>query len=258
MPWSTRKTEAIVITSLPFREADRRYSAITPYNGKISFLGRGAQKSKAKLASHLEPFALVDLEIVQGRRSTTVISVERKERFIGIEQNVQKRLLATAACQVVDAHTREDDVDEELFREMYTWFRFLHETCDMSETRSTFLLGAFFSRFLSGLGYTTELDECIQCREAISPLSFRWHALRGGLVCSSCAEEDPREWSTAVQMSEDSVKLLRCMREVSYADLLSVSLSGEVLGEASKALNDMAVFHLPVEMPVPFWGGVTT
>ena len=82
MTWSTQKTEGIVLRVQPWREYDRRYKMLTPEFGKIDFTGRGAQKEKAKLAAHLEPFAVVDVEIVRGRRSTTVISVERKQAFL--------------------------------------------------------------------------------------------------------------------------------------------------------------------------------
>ena len=106
--WSTVKTTGLVLTTTPFREADRRYSALTPEYGKIEFVGRGAQKPKAKLAAHLEPFALVDLEIVRGARSTTVIGVERSEAFGRIRGSLEHRLFAQTLFTMLEKAIRPD------------------------------------------------------------------------------------------------------------------------------------------------------
>ncbi len=254
--WSTLKTEAIVLTSAPFREADRLYAALTPSHGKISFVGRGARKGKAKLAAHLEPFAVVNIEIVRGRRSTTVISVERTKRFRGIESDFDKRLLATSSMHLLDLHMREWEEDEPLYREMMNWIEFLDESPGLTRTRATLILASFLTRVMAHLGYDLELDQCLSCHESILPLSYRWHAGRGGLVCSGCIEQDLEEWHAARVMPEEAVKLLRFVRSSAYVSLLDLGLSAAVLQEAGQAVHDVMTYHLPAETPVAFWEAI--
>ena len=194
MAWSSVKTEAIVLTVQPAREADRRYRVLTPGFGKLDFLGRGAQKGKAKLASHLEPFAIVDIEIIRGRRSTTVISVDRKFAFKRIASNFEARLLAHASLALLDRYTFEQEKDEALYNELVEWLTFLDQSMEFKPARSTFLLGGFLLRLLDRLGYTIELINCLACKQPVLPLSYRWHAGRGGLVCSDCIHKNSQDW----------------------------------------------------------------
>ncbi|MFH1632130.1 MAG: DNA repair protein RecO [bacterium] len=256
MAWTTLKTEAIILTSEPFREADRRYTALTPEFGKVSFVGRGARKGKAKLAAHLEPFAIVDIEIVRGRRSTTVISVEQIERFSSITKSLNRRLLAQTACSLLSRHTRENDRDPILYVELVELLTFLDSTFDLKPARSTFVLGSYLLHLLHHLGYDVELNRCLDCKNEVVPLSFRWHTDKGGLVCGDCLNDKPEEWFSARSIREEVVKLLRFARGAGFIDLLRPSLNAEDLQGFAEIVHDLMVFHLPVDSELPFWVGI--
>ena len=222
----------------------------------MSFLGRGARKGKAKLAPHLEPFAIVDVEFVRGRRSTTIISVERLHTFRTLSSNIEHRLLAQTSLSLLDWHTKEADRDDVLYDELCTWLAFVDSQDSFTQMRQVFLLGGFLLRFLTHLGYEVQLDHCLACKETILPLSYRWHPGRGGLVCSDCVQKDQREWFAARVMPEEVVKLLRFAREASYDDLMNTSLEQERVSAVAQAIHDLMVFHLPNEPRTPFWSMV--
>ncbi len=157
---------------------------------------------------------------------------------------------------LLDLHTREYEADEPLYQELMQWVEFLDGSPGLSKTRATLLLASFLTRVMGHLGYDIELDQCLSCREAILPLSYRWHAGRGGLVCSSCIEEDVEEWHAARTMPEEAVKLLRFVRASSYVPLLDLGLTASALQEAGRAVHDIMQYHLPVETQVPFWQSV--
>src|SRR5262245_30877521 len=60
------KTEAIVLHERVLKGADRIYELLTPHDGKLSVVARGAGKSSSKMAGHLAPFAHVKLMIGRG------------------------------------------------------------------------------------------------------------------------------------------------------------------------------------------------
>ncbi len=257
MSWSAIKTEAIVISSTPFREADRYYSAMTRDFGKVEFVGRGARKGMAKLASHLEPFAVVDLEIIKGRRSMTVISVERKQVFRSLMDNISLRILAQTSFSLLNKHIKEHDKDERLYDGLLEWIVFLNSENDILRKNNVLLLGAFLLRMMQELGYEMSLANCVSCKQNILPLSFRWHAGRGGLVCSDCVIKNQEEWFCARKITEEAIKILRFASNADYKDLANTNFESEHIDDFAHILHDMMQYHLPVESDVPFWHGVS-
>jgi len=255
--WSTVKTPAIVLTSQPIREVDRLYRAITPMYGKISFVGRGARKVRAKLAAHLEPFAVVDLEIVRGRRSVTVISVERLESFSHVAASIEHRLFAQSFLFLVDRYTHVEDPDEDLYRDVYVWLSFLNAAPELTPWRQRFFLASFTLRFMERLGYKVQLHSCLHCQEGIVPLSFRWHTAKGGLVCTNCVATQRREWIDTKTVSEEVVTLLRLARERTPQELLMAHLPVEHLRTMLDLTHELLQYHLPFASEIPFWAATT-
>lgn len=254
--WSTIKTPAIVLTSTPWREADRRYTALTPDFGKLEFVGRGAQKPKAKIAPHLESLAVVELEIVKGARSTTVIGVERKEAFNRIALTLEHRMLVQSLLALVDKAVKPDFEDPELYNEILRWIRFVDAQSALPTGRNTLLLGGFMLRFLRHLGYDIELSACLSCKDEVMPLAFRWHGGRGGLVCSDCVGKRPQEWFAARSMDEEIVTLMRFARDVDFPQLLRPSLRGDHIESFASCVHDLLAYHLPGYSETPFSAGV--
>lgn len=253
--WSSLKTEAIVLSAEPWREADRKYRALTPHHGKIEFIGRGARKGKAKLAAHLDPFAVVELEIVRGARQMTVIGVERKEAFTDLSNSLEHRLLASAASALLDRTVKLDLADHDLYEEFLGLLKFLNDVPSLPLTRNTLLLGGFLLRLLKLLGYDLELSNCLSCKDDIVPLSFRWHDGRGGLVCTDCVLRSPQEWFAARSLEEEIVTLLRFARDAAYHDLLRPSLKADHVGAFASCVNDLMRLHVPGfdNGDAPYW-----
>jgi DNA repair protein RecO len=251
--WSSLKTEAIILTVEPHREADTRYRALTPGHGKIEFIGRGARKGKAKLAAHLSPFAVVDLEIVRGARQMTVIGVERKEVFSELSNSLEHRLLAGAAGALLDKTVKPDFEDLEMYEEFLGLLRFLNAVPSLPMARNTLLLGGFLLRLLRLLGYDLELNACLSCKDEIVPLSFRWHDIRGGLVCTNCVLSAPQDWFASRSIEEEIVTLLRFARDAGYQDLLRPALKADHVGAFASCVHDLMRTHVPGYLEAPYW-----
>lgn len=254
--WSSVKTEAVVLATHAMREADRGYTALTPGHGKVSFIGRGALKPKAKLAAHLEPCAIVQLEIIRGARSTTVINVERQHAFTKTMTSIEHRLLALTSMSLLDRVTHVDEEDRGLYDELLAWLHFLETQETLHPTRSTLLLGGFLLRTMRRLGYDVALDHCVSCQEGIMPLSFRWHGGRGGLVCTDCVQKNRGEWIAALPLREEVVTLMRLARDTSYADLTRFGLKAVDVEAFASCVHDLLGFHVPGYADRPFWRGV--
>lgn len=255
MSWYTVKTQGVVLKSLPFREVDRRYSILTRDYGKVEVIGRGAQKELAKLAPSLEPFGVLDLEIVRGKIWTTVISAEKIEKFWVIDKDINIRLFAQTLLHLLDRYMIEAERDKKLYEVFLSWLRYLNEVEFLHPTRATFLMGGFLLRVLKHFGYAISLEKCVSCNCKITPLSFRWHGGKGGLICSDCVRSDDREWFAARSIDEKVITLLRFATDASIDEFSNLSLSGALVGEFASIVHDLLLFHLPGANDKPFWEG---
>lgn len=250
------KTRGIVLSRDPYKEYDRIYSFLSEDFGKLRFIGRGAQKERAKLAPHLESFALVDIEFVRSK-FTTVISVERNRHFSGIESNIVKRLCATIIFKYLDRFLHDEDTDRELYNFVVDFLIYLDELPDdLSDTRIVAIMAGFLLKFMDRLGYQVELENCLECREKIMPLSYRWHPLKGGLICTSCLDTDRSEWVSARLLDERVISLMRIFRQQDLGSFLSIGLPGAVVEELLKVVHDLQLLHLPRPFEDPFWESI--
>ena len=71
------KTEAIVLRSIRFGEADRVLHLYTPQRGRVSAIAKGVRRAKSRFGGRLEPFFRLDLVLYEGRSDLlTVTSAE--------------------------------------------------------------------------------------------------------------------------------------------------------------------------------------
>ena len=142
------------------------------------------------------------------------------------------------------------------FQMLIDWLSFLDQEDEIKSTRAVFLLGGFLLRLLTRLGYKIELTHCLDCKQEILPLAYRWHSGHGGLVCVDCIEEKKQEWFAARAVSEEAIKLIRFARDRNYDDLLRLNLIGAQVEEFAQIVHDLVMFHLPGDFETPFWSGI--
>lgn len=67
----TIRSKAIVLRRTNYGEADRIIQIITPDNGRLSVMARGVRREKSRLAGGIELFAVCDLVLTRGTKSTS-------------------------------------------------------------------------------------------------------------------------------------------------------------------------------------------
>ena len=75
-PGTTVKTEAVVLRSIRYGEADRILHLYSKTRGRFGAIAKGARKPKSRFGGRLEPFFRLDLVLHEGRGDLlTVTSV---------------------------------------------------------------------------------------------------------------------------------------------------------------------------------------
>lgn len=239
------RTKGIVLGRREHREVDRVYSVLTEDRGKLSLQARGSRKMQAKLGPHLESFAVLDLLIVRGRVYDTVAGVERLQAYHPICADLNKMLLARQILYLVDLGTRAEETDLVLYPELMKWLEFIGDMPDISSERSGYLLASFALKLLTLSGYRPELGHCLSCHRSVTPNTFRWHALKGGIVCDNCCRADEERWFSARDISDEALKLLRFSIKETPDDLLKPAIKGELILEFHDLVESLMVCHFP-------------
>ncbi len=239
------RTTGIVLTRRDHKEVDRVYSILTQERGKLLIHARGARKMQAKLGPHLESFAMLDLLIVRGRVVDTLAGVERLRAYHPICHDLNKLLLARQILYLIDLGTKTEQTDPVLYSELIKWLEFIEVMPAVSSERSGFLLASFALKLLSISGYRPELGHCLSCKRSVTPNTFKWHALKGGIVCDNCCRVDEEQWFAAREISDEALKLVRFTLKERPENLLKPALAGKLLLEYHDLVESLLVCHFP-------------
>jgi len=239
------RTTGIVLSQRDYKEYDKWYSVFTRDRGKVRFLARGGHKPLAKLTPHLEMASEVELLLVNGRLYHTVAGVEKKKSFSNIHNNLSLLLLAQNGLHLVDIGTEEHEDDPEIYSLIFEWIEFLESGETFSVERAGYLLASFALRLMSICGYCPELNFCLGCRVPVEPNYYKWHALKGGVVCNNCCSNDQEHWFNARPMSDGCLKMLRFALSGSFADQLKPRLDAQTIGLFHDAVESLIISHFP-------------
>src|SRR3954447_11761581 len=82
------KTEAVVLRSIRYGEADRILHLYSRDHGRIGAIAKGARRVKSRLGGRLEPLARVNLVLRQGRGDlATVTGVDTVDAHPGLRES---------------------------------------------------------------------------------------------------------------------------------------------------------------------------
>jgi len=236
----------IVLSRKDHREADRWYSVFTREHGKIELLARGGHKILAKLTPHLEMPAIIDLHVVNGRQFDTIAGTDRLRAFPSTYADISKLVLAQNALHLTDIGTKPHEQDLVLYDLLMQWLEMVENAPAITNERAGFLLGSYALKLLSVIGYRPELSRCLSCKLAIEAGAYRWQALKGGVVCRSCAERNQEQWFASRALSDEALKLIRYSLSEPFESQLRPRLVGEQLSEFHEAVESLMVSHFPV------------
>ena len=101
MPGSL-KTEAIVLRSMRYGEADRILHLFTPDRGRLSAIAKGVRRAKSRFGGRMEPYFRLQLVLYQGRSDLlTVTSAETLHGYPRLREHGGALDGASRACDAV-------------------------------------------------------------------------------------------------------------------------------------------------------------
>jgi DNA repair protein RecO (recombination protein O) len=231
----TLKTEALVLRSIRYGEADRILHLYTPHHGRLGAIAKGVRRARSRFGARLEPFVRVRVVLHEGRGDLhTVTGADTVDPNGGLRDRAETLDAAARACDAVARLFESTEPHPEVFTLLSNQLALL--SADAGQARPANAL-AFRLKLLLAAGFLPQLASCASCGEPEGLSGFSPAA--GGVVCSSCE-------GAAFPLDEDAYRFLVAAVGSRLAD--APEAPERALRQADRAIAETAAHHAHVRL----------
>jgi DNA repair protein RecO (recombination protein O) len=233
----TYKTEAVVLRSLRFGEADRVLHLYTLERGRVGAVAKGIRRTKSRFGARLEPLSHVELVLHEGSgelHTVTGVDLLRAHRparedsyrlgvgFVGLEAMLRLFPEQEANARAFEALTRFLDLLDEA------------EPRPGERAATDPLALSFQLKLLWLSGYLPHLTSCAECGAEAGLVGYSARA--GGAVCANCGAD-------AISLSPAGLRGIETLLRTPLADAAGAGLSSRTAREALAVIASSYEYH---------------
>jgi DNA repair protein RecO (recombination protein O) len=181
------KTEAVVLRSFRFGEADRVLHLYTLARGRVGVVAKGIRKTKSRFGARLEPLSHVEVMLHEGSGELqTVTGVELLDSHRAAREQRYRLGVGLVGAEAMLRLFTEQEANPRAFQAL-TRFLELLDALPPHDTRPALdpLALAFQLKLLWLSGYLPHLTSCANCG-ADDVALVGYSPAAGGAVCASC------------------------------------------------------------------------
>jgi DNA repair protein RecO (recombination protein O) len=189
------KTEAVVLRSMRYGEADRILHLYTPHRGRVGAIAKGVRRARSRFGGRLEPFFRLHIELHEGRGELlTVTGAQTIDGHARLRGDARALDAAARACDAVGRLFETPEPHPGVFNLLCRQLALLDERAGAGVGRAAALaVGtgtgraaalAFRLKLLLAAGLAPQLGACASCGEREHLVGFSGAA--GGVVCGAC------------------------------------------------------------------------
>jgi DNA repair protein RecO (recombination protein O) len=181
MPGSL-KTEAVVLRSIRYGEADRVLHLYTPDHGRVGAIAKGVRRARSRFGGRLEPFFRLGLVLYEGRGDLlTVTGAETVAAHPRLRERRGGLDAAARACDAVARLFEAGDPNAAVFHLLCHELALLDSAPERAGRANQL---AFRLKLLLSAGFVPQLEACASCGDPEELAGFSGAA--GGVVCARC------------------------------------------------------------------------
>lgn len=223
------RTEALILKRRDFGEADRLLTLLTPTNGRVDAIAKGARKPNTTKTGHVELFTKADMLINRGRELDIVTQVVMVEPYLPLREDLQRGAFANYIAELMIRFTGENDEDDtQQFELLENTFQRLCETDDLR-----LAVRYYEMRLLDLTGFRPELQYCVISQEEIQPENQFFSYEQGGIVSPSQAHLLPN----LVPVSLNALKVIRHLQRSSYEQVASLTIPNTIHNDIERIMQ---------------------
>jgi DNA repair protein RecO (recombination protein O) len=213
----TYKTEAVVLRSIRYAEADRILHLYTADRGRVGAIAKGVRRTTSRFGGRLEPLGHVELMLHQGSGELhTVTGVELVRAHRATREDAYRLAVGLIGAEAMLRLFTEQEANERAFGAVARFLDLLDEAPHGMRPELDPLGLSFQLKLLWLSGYLPHMGSCAECGSDAPPAGYSARA--GGTVCAACS-------GGALALSEDGLSGMDGLLRRPLADALAAGLT---------------------------------
>jgi DNA repair protein RecO (recombination protein O) len=231
----TSKTEAVVLRSLRFSEADRILHLYTSERGRVGAIAKGARKTRSRFGGRLEPLSHVELVLHEGRGELqTVTGASLVRSHAAVRDDPRRAAVGLVGAEAVLRLFPEQERNNRVFMALTRFLDLLDEDHALPRAELDPLGLAFQLKLLWLAGYLPHVRSCAECGAEKPITGFSPRA--GGAVCADCG-------SGSLALSHDGLAAVDGFLRRPLAEAREAGVSERGAREALAVVSASYEFH---------------
>lgn len=227
---ATYSTQAIVLSSKNFGEADRILTLLTYERGKVRAVARGSRRPRNRLAALVQPLSHIEALIMEGNQLDTLSQGQLLNSFRYLAEDLDKMSYALYLSELFELAIEGATEVRDHFILLLTAFELIQNFEKLE------LIRAFLEVKLVILqGYAPTLSKCSLCGrnfEFKEKETWGYHPEEGTVQCAKCASR-----GSLMHLSSAALSFWILLSKSDSRRLLVLNPSQEVLRELRPILN---------------------
>ena len=232
----TYKTEAVVLRSIRFAEADRVLHLYTLDRGRVGAVAKGVRKTTSRFGGRLEPLSHVELMLHPGSgelQTVTGVSLVRAHR--AAREDYYRLSVGLIGAEAMLRLFSEQEANARAFTALTRFLDLLDEAQHVAERPALDPLALSFQLKLLWLsGYLPHLTSCAECGATDATL-VGYSPRAGGAVCGACAAQ-----AEALGLSSKGIHEIEALLASPLAD---AAIAGRSARDALRLVQASYEYH---------------
>ena len=230
-------TEAVVLRSFAFGEADRVLHVYTQVSGRLGVVAKGVRRTKSRFGGRLEPFSHVELSIHRGRGELgTVTGASLVRSHDAIRTDPYRLRAGLVGLEAMLRLYTEEERSDRAFLALTRFLEALDERDAQPGRKPALdpLVLSFQLKLLWLSGFLPHLGSCVECGAEEGLVAFLPSA--GGAVCAAC---DPG----GIELSPEGLRGIAGLLGSPIADAPAVGLGDRAAREVLAVVTSSYEHH---------------
>jgi len=230
-------TMALILGRRPWSESSQIVTMMTPDQGRLNAVARGARKLTSEMGPALEPITESQVILSQSPRSdmANVRSAEIVEHFAALRHSLVRVTVASAACEFAARALPEGEANPSAYDHVRTALAGIAATADRDAVN---WLWRGLMDLAGDLGYAMQFDRCVQCGASDLPHPA-FSVADGGPVCERCSAATMRPWLPETQAA--LIRLAAASAGAVGADRITKRVNRDIRGLVEEYFR----YHIP-------------
>jgi len=241
--------QALVCRKTKLGETDTIVTMLSSDGRQLRAVAKGLRKPGGRFGARLEPFAVVDLLLYEGRNLDVITEASTVATHATLREDFDRSAAATVVVDMLDKIAVEGQPEPLLFAMATT-------TLDVMETAPAeslpALVVAFLAKAMAMHGYRPQLESCACCAGELEQ-SRGFSVSSGGAVCPECGRLD----ASAVGFSPEGRAWLERLMQARMAEVPDLGMPVAAVSDCFGLVRSFVAYHLPARLKaLEFYAGM--